>query len=45
MGGEALGLAKILCPRTEECQGQEVEMGRLGSRGRGEDLGDFGRGN
>jgi hypothetical protein len=36
MGGEALGLAKIIYPNTEECQGQEVEVGGLGSRvGRG----------
>jgi hypothetical protein len=24
MGGEALGLAKILCPSIGECQGQEA---------------------
>jgi hypothetical protein len=23
MGGEALGLVKIICPSTGECQGQE----------------------
>ena len=32
MGGEALGLAKIMCPSTEECQGQEAEVGGLGSK-------------
>jgi hypothetical protein len=32
MGGEALGLAKIICPSTQECQGQEAGVGRLGSR-------------
>jgi hypothetical protein len=32
MGGEALGLAKIICPRTGECQGQEEVVGGLGSR-------------
>ena len=31
MGGEALGLAKIICPSTWECQGQEMRVGRLGS--------------
>jgi hypothetical protein len=44
MGGEALGLAKILCPSIGECQGQEVVVGELGSRGRGERIGDFQRG-
>jgi hypothetical protein len=32
MGGEAIGLAKIICPSTEECQGQEAGVGGLGSR-------------
>jgi hypothetical protein len=32
MGGEALGLAKIICPSTGECQGQEAGVGGLGSR-------------
>jgi hypothetical protein len=32
MGGEALGLAKIICPSTGECQEQEARMGGLGSR-------------
>jgi hypothetical protein len=31
MGGEALGLGKILCPSTGECQGQEAGVGGLGS--------------
>jgi hypothetical protein len=35
MGGEALGLAKIICPSTGECQGQEVGMGGMGSRAGG----------
>jgi hypothetical protein len=39
MGGEALGLAKILC--TGEHQGQEAGEGRLESRGKGEGIGDF----
>jgi hypothetical protein len=41
MGGEALGLVKILCPSIGECQGQEVGVGGLGSRV-GEGIGDFG---
>jgi hypothetical protein len=45
MGGEALGLAKILCPSIGECLGQDEGVGRLGSRGRGEGIGDFQRGN
>jgi hypothetical protein len=45
MGEEALGLAKILCPRIGECQGQETGVGGLVSRGSGEDIGDFQRGN
>jgi hypothetical protein len=32
MGGEALGLGKIVCPSTEECQGQKAGVGGLGSR-------------
>jgi hypothetical protein len=32
MGGEPLGLAKIICPSTGECQVQEAGMGELGSR-------------
>jgi hypothetical protein len=32
MGEEALGLVKILCPSTGECQGQEVGVSGLGSR-------------
>jgi hypothetical protein len=35
MGGEALGLAKILCPSIGECQDQERGMGGLGNRGMG----------
>ena len=29
MGGESLGLEKILCPSIGECQGQEVGVGGL----------------
>jgi hypothetical protein len=32
MGGEALGLVKIICLSTGECEGQEVGVGGLGSR-------------
>jgi hypothetical protein len=35
MGGEALGPVKVLCPSIGECQGQEVGVGGLASRGRG----------
>ena len=35
MGGEALGIVKIICPGIEECQGQEAEVGGLGSRAGG----------
>jgi hypothetical protein len=35
MGGETLGLGKIICPSTGECQGQEAGVGGLGSRARG----------
>jgi hypothetical protein len=45
MGGETLGLVKVLCPSIGECQGQEVGVGRLRNRGREEGIGDFRRGN
>jgi hypothetical protein len=32
MRGEGLGLAKIICPNTGDCQGQEAGVGGLGSR-------------
>jgi hypothetical protein len=35
MGGETLGLVKIICPCTEECQGGEAGVGGLGSRAGG----------
>jgi hypothetical protein len=47
MGGEALGLEKIICPSTRECQGQEAGVcvcvgGGLLGRGSGrEGIGDF----
>jgi hypothetical protein len=34
MGEEALGPVKVLCPSTGKCQGQEVGLVWLGSRGR-----------
>ena len=42
MGGEALGLVKIICPSTGECQGQEVGVGGLGSRVGGGNRGALG---
>jgi hypothetical protein len=45
MGGKALGLVKILCPSLRECQDLEVGVGELRSKGRGEGIGDFLRGN
>jgi len=45
VGGEALGPVKVLCPSIGECLGQEAGVGELGSRGRGERIEDFQRGN
>ena len=45
MGGEALGLGKIICPSIGECQGQEARVDGSRSRGEGEGIGDFWRGN
>ena len=33
MGGETLGPVKALCPSIGDCQGQEWELGGLGSTG------------
>jgi hypothetical protein len=33
MGGEAIGLVKVLFPSIGYCQGQEAGVGGLGSRG------------
>ena len=41
MGGEALGPVKALCPSIGECQGQEVGVGGLVSRGRAKKGGVF----
>jgi hypothetical protein len=43
VGGEALGPVKALCPSIGECQGQQVDVGKLVSRGRGEEIRDFRR--
>jgi hypothetical protein len=39
MGGEALGLVKVLYLNIGDCQGQEVGVGMLVSRGGGKDWG------
>jgi hypothetical protein len=44
MGGEALGPVKALCLSVVECQGQEVGVGRLVSRGKREEIRFFWRG-
>jgi hypothetical protein len=35
MGGEALVIAKLICPSIREYQGQEVGVGALGRRAGG----------
>ena len=45
MGGEALGLAKIICPSIGQCQGQDAGVDGLWNRGRGKGIGDFQQGN
>jgi hypothetical protein len=42
MEGEALGPVKVLCYSVGECQGQEVGVSGLVSRGRGKTMGVFG---
>ena len=44
-GGEALGPVKALCTSVREFQDQKVGVGGLVSRGRGEQIGGFQRGN
>jgi hypothetical protein len=39
MGGEAFDPVKVLCPSIGECQGQEVGVGGLMNRRRGEGIG------
>jgi hypothetical protein len=41
MGREALGIVKVICLSTGECQGQEAGVGGLGSRA-GEGIVSFG---
>ena len=41
LGGEALGISKIICPITGECQEKEAGVGGLGSRVGGEYRGLF----
>jgi hypothetical protein len=38
MGGEALDHVKALCPSVGECQGQELRVGGLVSRGNREGI-------
>jgi hypothetical protein len=45
MGGEALRPEKVQCPSVGEYQGQEVVVGGLMSRGKGDWIGDYWRGN
>jgi hypothetical protein len=45
MGGEALGPVRVLCPSIRECQDQEAGVGGLVSRGRGDGIGGFWKGN
>jgi hypothetical protein len=45
VGGEALGLVKVICPSIRDCQCQEAELGELVSMEREEGRGGFGKGN
>jgi hypothetical protein len=45
MEREALGLVKAQCPSVGECQDREAGVGGLVSRGRGNGIGGFQRGN
>ena len=45
MRGEALGSVKAPCPSVGECQDREAGVGGLVSRGKGDGIGDFQRGN
>jgi hypothetical protein len=44
-GGEALGPEKALCPSVGEFENREAEVGVLVSRGKGDGIGGFQRGN
>jgi hypothetical protein len=41
VGGEAVGPVKVICPSIGECQDQEVGVGGLMNRVRGERIGGF----
>jgi hypothetical protein len=43
--GQALGSVKVICPSIGDSQGQEAGVGGLVSRGLGEGIGGFQRGN
>jgi hypothetical protein len=45
MGGEARGPVKVLCLSVGGCQERGAEVGGLVSRGRGNGIGGFQRGN
>ena len=45
MGRETLGPVKALCPSVGKCQDGEAGVGGLVSRGNGDGLEDFQRGN
>jgi hypothetical protein len=45
MGGEALGPEKAQCPSVGECQDREAGAGGLVSRGKGDGMEGFQRGN
>jgi hypothetical protein len=45
MGGEALGPMKVRCSSVGECQDREAGVGVLVSRGRGDVVVGFQRGN
>jgi hypothetical protein len=45
MGGEALGPEKAQCPSVGEYQNMEARVHGLVSRGRGDEIGGFLRGN
>ena len=45
MGGEDLGPVKAQCLSVGECQDRDTGVGGLVSRGRGDEIGGFWRGN
>jgi len=44
IGGEALDPVMVLCPSIGDCQDQEAGVGRLMSKGTGEEIGGVQRG-